>query len=526
MFREFAPDFFDLVIVDECHRGSAKAESSWREILDHFSPAAQLGMTATPKRDDTVDSYDYFGDPIFEYSLAQGIDDGFLAPYRVRRVVLSPDAYGWAPDEGQLDLFGKEIPEGLYTTNQFERVVSLLGRTEAAANHLTEYLKRTDRYAKTIVFCVNQEHADAMRRAIHNANTDITTHHPNYVVRIVSEEGEVGLGHLSDFADTEKGFPVIATTSEMLSTGVDLPTVRNIVLFRPVGSMALFKQMIGRGTRLFPDEDKLSFEIIDYSGATALFSDPEFDGPPERVVNEEIDDEGTVVDGGIADDFGVLGQPDPEFGDEREGATGPDGTIDPRDLDAEPRARFYVDGVEVWITAEATYQLDPETQRLVLIEYGDVVGDVVRSLFPDSAGLRSQWAERVGRQEVLDALADRGIDADELLQRTGLIDADPLDVLVHLAWNQPLATRVDRARRVRKEHADFFEQYQPAAREVLAQLLDKYTHYGITELDDLEILQVPPISSLGSPAEIASRFGSVDALHQAVSRLAEFLYAA
>jgi type I restriction enzyme R subunit len=290
--------------------------------------------------------------------------------------------------------------------------------------------------------------------------------------------------------------------------------------------MALFKQMIGRGTRLFPDEDKLSFEIIDYSGATALFSDPEFDGPPERVVNEEIDDEGTVVDGGIADESGMLGQPDLDFGDEREGGTGPDGTIDPRDLDAEPRARFYVDGVEVWITAEATYQLDPETQRLVLIEYGDVVGDVVRSLFPDSAGLRSQWAERVGRQEVLDALADRGIDADELLQRTGLIDADPLDVLVHLAWNQPLATRVDRARRVRKEHADFFEQYQPAAREVLAQLLDKYTHYGITELDDLEILQVPPISSLGSPAEIASRFGSVDALHQAVSRLAEFLYAA
>lgn len=515
VFREFAPDFFDLIIVDECHRGSARAESSWRAILDHFSPAAQLGMTATPKRDETVDSYEYFGDPLYEYSLAQGIDDGFLAPYRVRRVVLSPDAHGWAPDQGQLDLFGKEIPEGLYTTNDFERVVSLLTRTDAAAKHLTEYLKRTDRFAKTIVFCVNQEHADEMRRALHNANTDLVKQHSNYVVRIVSEEGDIGKGHLSDFADTEKDFPVIATTSEMLSTGVDLPTVRNIVLFRTVGSMAMFKQIIGRGTRLFPDEDKLSFDIIDYSGATGLFSDPEFDGPPERVDREEIDDDGNVVE-----DITVE-QPEPAFDDD-----GGDGTIDPDDLDQEPRAKFYVDDVEVWVTAEATYHLDPETQRLRLVEYRDVVTETVRSLFPDSADLRAQWASRVGRQDVIDALANRGIDADELLERTGLLDADPLDVLVHLAWNQPLATRVDRARRVRKEHADFFEEYQPAAREVLGHLLDKYAEHGVSQLDDLGVLQVPPISSLGSPAEIASRFGSADALHSAVTRLGELVYAA
>ena len=243
MFRDFAPDFFDLVIVDECHRGSARAESSWRTILNHFSSATQLGMTATPKRDETADTYEYFGGaPLFEYSLAQGIADGFLAPYRVRRVVLSADAYGWTPDQGQLDMFGKEIPEGLYTTDDFERVVSLLSRTEVAAKHLTDYLRRTDRWAKTIVFCVNQEHADQMRRALHNANSDLTKQHPDYVVRIVSDEQRIGRAHLSRFADTEKSLPVIATTSEMLSTGVDLPTVRNIVLFRPVGSMALFKQ--------------------------------------------------------------------------------------------------------------------------------------------------------------------------------------------------------------------------------------------------------------------------------------------
>lgn len=516
MFREFPPDFFDFIVVDECHRGSARAESSWRAILDHLSPATQLGMTATPKRDETVDSYQYFGDPIFEYSLAQGIDDGFLAPYRVRRVVLSPDAHGWAPDRGQLDLFGKEIPEGLYTTKDFERVVSLLTRTEAAAKHLTEYLQRTDPWAKTIVFCVDQEHADQMRRALHNANTDLTKQHPDYVVRIVSDEGEIGRGHLSNFGDTEKDLPVIATTSEMLSTGVDLPTVRNIVLFRPVGSMALFKQMIGRGTRLFLDEDKQSFEIIDYSGATALFEDPEFDGPPERIIEEEIDDEGNVVDDTVVE------EPEPLF----DTGDADDLSIDPDELHEEPRIKLYVGDAQVWVTAEAIYQLDPETDRLRLVEYRDFVADTVRALFPDPSDLRSRWVSRVGRQDILDALAVRGIDEVELTNRTGVAGADPLDILVHLAWNQPLATRIDRARRVRKEHADFFDEFRPEARAVLTQLLDKYTEHGISQLDDLGVLEVPPISGLGSPTEIASRFGSTDALREAVNEMGELLYVA
>jgi type I restriction enzyme R subunit len=516
MFRQFAPDFFDLIVVDECHRGSARAESSWRAILDYFSPATQLGMTATPKRDETVDSYEYFGDPIFEYSLAQGIDDGFLAPYRVRRVVLSPDAHGWAPDRGQLDLFGKEIPDGLYTTKDFERVVSLLTRTETAAKHLTEYLRGTDRWAKTIVFCVDQEHADQMRRALHNANADLTRQHPDYVVRIVSDEGEIGRGHLSNFGDTERDLPVIATTSEMLSTGVDLPTVRNIVLFRTVGSMALFKQMIGRGTRLFLDEDKQSFEIIDYSGATALFEDPEFDGPPEQVIEEEIDDEGNVVDDTVVE------EPEPLF----DPGDADDLSVDPDDLDEEPRMKLYVGDAQVWVTAEAIYQLDPETDRLRLVEYRDFVADTVRALFPDPSDFRSRWVSRVGRQDIRDELAARGIDEAELTNRTGLAGADALDILVHLAWNQPLATRIDRARRVRKEHADFFDEFRPEAREVLAQLLDKYAEYGISQLDDLGVLEVPPISGLGSPMEIASRFGSADALREAVNELGELLYVA
>ena len=517
IYRDFAPDFFDLIVVDECHRGSAGSGSSWRAVLDHFGSATQLGMTATPKRDDTVDTYDYFGSSLYEYSLAQGIDDGFLAPYRVRRVVLSPDAHGWAPDQGQLDLFGKEIPRDLYTTKDFERVVSLLTRTDAAAKHLSDFMARTDgRMGKTIVFCVNKEHADQMRRALHNANSDLTKQYPNYVVRIVADEGDIGKGHLSDFVDPEKATPVLATTSQLLSTGVDIQTLRNVVLFRTIGSMSLFKQIIGRGTRLFPDDDKLSFDIIDYSGATALFEDPEFDGPPERVDREEVDGAGNVVQETVVEEL------QPEYDDGRQPA---DETFDPADL-PEPRAKLYVDDGEVWVTAEALYQLDPTTDRLRLIEYRDYVIDTVRTLYPDPIALRSSWASGPGRHDVVEALAARGIDAAELADRAGLGEADPIDVLVHLAWNQPLASRTDRVRRVRKEHADFFEHFRPEARDVLDELLAKYAEHGVDQLDDLAVLQVPPLSELGSPAELAARFGGVEELRAAVARLQDHLYAA
>jgi type I restriction enzyme R subunit len=388
LYREFAPDFFDLVVVDECHRGSARDESSWRAILEHFEPAAQLGMTATPLRSDNVDTYRYFGAPVYEYSLARGIDDGFLAPYRVRRVILSPDAHGWSPDERQLDLFGREIPPGLYETPDFERVVSLLTRTEAAARHLTDYLARTDPMAKTIVFCVDSEHAEQMRAALVRANPDLVRQHPNYVVRIVSAEGDVGVEHLGDFADVERRTPVIATTSKLLSTGVDLPTVRNIVLFKPIGSIVDFKQIIGRGTRLYPDDDKLSFEILDYSGATTLFADPDFDGPPEAVTREEIDDEGEVV---ATDE---VHEPEPTYEPEEELEAQRDGA-----------RKLYVGDLEVTVTAEGFYLPDPESGRLTLVEYSDYAADEVRRLFADPAELRSRWRTHDGRDAVLEALA-------------------------------------------------------------------------------------------------------------------------
>lgn len=481
-------------------------------------------MTATPKHDENVDTYSYFGEPIFEYSLAQGIDDGFLAPYRVRRVVLSPDALGWSPSLEQLDLFGKEIPDKLYETPDFERVVSLLARTELAAKHLSDYLAKTDRMAKTIIFCRDQEHADQMRRAMHNANPDLAKRHADYAVRIVSEEGATGKRHLSTFADTERDTPVIATTSQLLSTGVDLPTVRNIVIFRPIGSIELFKQIIGRGTRLFPDDDKLSFDIIDYSGATALFADPAFDGPAERVIEEEIDDEGNVVE------EEVVSESEPPFGDEA-GASDDDpatgsATIDETDLDDEPFEKFYVDSGDFYVTAEAHYQLDPTTGKLRLVQYRDYVVETVRSLCKSAKKLRKRWSDEDQRAALVTSLEGRGIDPSELGERMGMADADPLDLLVHLAWNKPLRSRAERARRVRKEHADFFAEHQAAAREVLEELLDKYTEHGPAELEDLAVLRLLPLAHRGSPAEIAGLFGGNDGLHHAVGTLRSYLYAA
>ncbi len=276
LYREFPRDFFDLIVVDECHRGSARDDSNWREILEYFEPAYQLGMTATPKRQDNIDTYRYFGNPIYTYSLRQGIDDGFLAPYRVHRIITQWDAAGWRPSQGDIDRYGREIPDEVYETPDFERIISLKARTEAVAKHLTAFLKKTDRFAKTIVFCVDQEHADEMRRALNNLNADLVQQYPDYVCRVVSDEGSIGRGHLSRFQDVERATPVILTTSQMLTTGVDMPTCKNVVLLRIINAMTEFKQIIGRGTRVRDDYGKLFFNILDYTGsATRLFADPD-----------------------------------------------------------------------------------------------------------------------------------------------------------------------------------------------------------------------------------------------------------
>jgi len=514
LYREFAPDFFDLIIVDECHRGSARDDSNWREILDYFQPAFQIGMTATPRRQDNADTYNYFGDPIYTYSLRQGIEDGFLAPYRVHRVVTTWDAAGWRPSQGDLDRYGREIPDEEYHTGEFERIVSLRARTEAVAHHLTEYMRRTDRFAKTIVFCVDQEHADEMRRALNNLNADLVRDNPDYVCRVTSDEGAIGRGHLSNFQDLERRTPVILTTSQLLTTGVDAPTVQNIVLLRVINSMTEFKQIIGRGTRVRDDYGKLFFSILDYTGsATRLFADPEFDGDPTIETEQTIDEEGEPVD----DETVVT--PEEELEDE-----GPEPL--PPDEPDEPRRKFYYDGGQVEIAAHLVYELDPDGNQLRVVQFTDYTADKVRTLFRNAAELRGEWADPERRSDIIERLEERGIDFDHLAETANQPDADPLDLICHLAFNAPLRTRRERAQRLRTERQDFFDQFGPDAREILDELLDKYTEHGTAQFVIPDVLEVPPISAHGNVIEIAGRFGGVEQLRQAVIQLQTLLYAA
>lgn len=512
LYKEYSPDYFDLIVVDECHRGSARDDSKWREILQYFSSAYQIGMTATPKRDDNVDTYAYFGNPIYTYSLKQGIEDGFLAPYRVIRVIPSVDAAGWIPDKGQLDRFDREVPYGLYGTKDFERIVSLLLRTQAVAKHFTDYLKKTSRFAKTMVFCVDQEHAENMRLALNNANSDLSVKYPHYVARVVSDEGKIGRGYLDKFQDPEKDdpkdTPIILTTSQMLTTGVDAQTCRNIVLFKPINSMVQFKQIIGRGSRLFPDKDKLSFTIIDYAGATRLFADPDFDGFPELITQEEIDARGNQT------------EPPKVIEDNR---SAPEKEPKVVDKSGEPR-KFYVDNVQVQIVHEMVYELDPDGTKLRTWKFTDYTRDKVRELYPSANELRTKWTETEERQHIIEALEQRGISLKHLAEVTGQPDADPFDLLMYVAFNAPLKTRRERADYVKKEKESYFERYGPEAREIIMMLLNKYTEFGVTQLTDPNILMIPPISQKGSPFEIAKLFGGIDKLRKVLSDLQRFIY--
>ncbi len=518
LYREYARDFFDLIVIDECHRGSSRADSNWREILDWFEPAAQIGMTATPRREDNVDTYDYFGTPIFEYSLAQGIADGFLAPYRVHRVITDFDAAGWRPTAGDIDRFGREIPDAEYQTSDFERVVALRARTKAIARHLTDFMAETDRFAKTIVFCVNQEHALEMRRFLAEFNADILRNFPNYVCRVTSDEKEVGRGHLARFQDVETDTPVILTTSQLLTTGVDAPTCKNVVLARLVGSMPEFKQIIGRGTRLRPDYGKLAFNIIDYTGtATRMFADPAFDGDPVHEGEAIIDDEGVVVDQQPGEDVMPYRGSLPDH----ETAATP---IDD-DTDGPPR-KFYFDGGEVSVIRHLVYELDSEGRQLACRQLTDYTGDKVRTLYPNASQLRHDWLDPHRRADIIERLEEKGIELGSLADVVGVPDADPFDLLCHLAYNTPLRTRRERADRLVREQAKFLKQYTPEAREILDAVIEKYAEHGTAQFKLPDLLEVPPFNEWGNVVEIAQRFGGGKELRSAVTELQRLLYIA
>jgi type I restriction enzyme, R subunit len=515
LYEKYPQDFFDLIIVDECHRGSARDESNWRKILEYFEPATQIGMTATPRRNDNIDTYEYFGEPIYTYSLKQGIEDGFLAPYRVYRVIPDVDASGLQIDPGMLDRFGREIPPGLYGTKEFERVVSLLSRTETVAKHLTEYLKRTNRFDKTIVFCVDQEHALDMRNALARCNADLMKLYSNYVARVVSDEKKIGREHLDDFQDPENRLPVILTSSQMLTTGVDAPTCRNIVLFKPINSMVDFKQIIGRGTRVSEEHNKYWFTIIDYVGATQLFYDPAFDGDPVRLTKTQIDTEGNET--AVQDsEEGTL-----EAEQDSKGFEKPLESDSIREL---PR-KYYVDNVEVYIAGEQAFELDPDGNVLRTMEFTDYVTQNVRRLNMSAEHLRQAWPLTEQRREIVERLRQYGIDPAHLAAVTHHEDADALDLLLHVAYNAPLVSRRERLEKLRQKKANFLNTFTPAARQILDALLEKYADYGISQLDDLpSLLRVQPFAGYGAPTEIYALFGGPAKLVQAVDELQKSLY--
>jgi type I restriction enzyme R subunit len=515
LYREYPRDFFDLVIVDECHRGSARDESNWRDILEYFEPAFQLGMTATPLRQDNRDTYRYFGNPLYTYSLKQSIDDGFLAPYRVHRIVSTVDAAGWRPAKGELDRYGREIPDGDYGTKDFERVVALKARTEAIARNLSDFLKNTDRFGKTIVFCVDQEHAEEMRKALNNCNTDIVKDQPDYVVRVVSDEGDIGRGYLDRFMDVETMVPALVTTSQMLTTGVDVPTCKNIVLARVINSMTDFKQIIGRGTRVRDDYGKLYFNILDYTGsATRLFADPDFDGEPALITEQEMDESGKQVETKVVEE-----EKAPKLEEDRP-------IIDWSEKPEVPARKFYVDGGSVEIAAHLVYELDANGKQLRVVKFTDYTAEKVRNLYPSAAALRSKWSIAEERAKIIDAFEERGISFEELAKAANQPDADPFDLLCHVAFNAPLRTRRERAEMLRKEKKDFFGQYGTDARTVLDEMLDKYIEYGTAQFQIPEILKVPPISERGTIPQIAGFFGGAEKLRSAVQQMQSLLYAA
>lgn len=522
IFKDYAKDFFDLIIVDECHRGSARDDSSWREILEWFDQAYQIGMTATPKREDNADTYSYFGDPIYEYSLAQGIADGFLAPYRVHRVISDFDAVGWRPSKGELDRYGREIPDSEYGTRDFERVIAVRSRTEAFAAHLATFMKETDRFAKTIVFCVNQEHALEMRNALARLNTDLVQDHPDYVCRVTSDEGDIGSGHRANFQDIDKRTPVILTTSHLLTTGVDAPTCKNIVLARVVGSMPEFKQIIGRGTRLRADYGKLAFNIIDYTGtATEKFADPAFDGDPVREREEVINEEGDIIE-----ETEVAEESDGS--DELDGTTemGADGGGLPDEVEPSGPRKFYYDGGTVEIIRQLVYELDSDGRKLACRQLTDYTGDKVRTLYPNASELRKDWLDPARRADIIEQLEEKGIDTHTLGASVGKPEADPFDLLCHLAYNAPLRTRRERADRIKRDEAEFFNRHGPEAREVLAALIEKYAEHGAAQFTLPDVLEIPPFNDWGNVIEIAARFGGGKAMREAVNELQMRLYGA
>ncbi|WP_029460386.1 EcoAI/FtnUII family type I restriction enzme subunit R [Solidesulfovibrio alcoholivorans] len=517
LYREFSPGFFDLIVIDECHRGSAAEDSAWREILEHFSSATQIGLTATPKETEYVSNIKYFGDPVYSYSLKEGIKDGFLAPYKVVKVHIDRDVQGYRPEKGKLDIFGNEIEDRVYNQKDFDRNLVIDGRTKLIAKKVSDFLRESgDRFQKTIIFCLDQEHAARMRQALVNENKDLYDENPKYVMRITGGDTD-GCAQLGNFIDPESKYPVLVTTSRLLSTGVDAQTCRLIVLEREIKSMTEFKQIVGRGTRIHEDTKKYYFTIIDFRGATNLFADPDFDGAPVQIYEPGEDD---PVDPPIdvpPPDDGETPLP-PEPGDDEDVLVDPDppgieGPVDP------PR-KIYVDGVAVAIVAERVEYLD-EQGKLITESLRDFTKKALKKHFASLENFLQRWNTAERKQAILEELANEGLPLEPLVEEVNK-DLDPFDLICHVAFDQPPLTRRERAENVRKR--DVFTKYGPQARAVLEALLEKYQDAGVLALDDPSLLKIAPFDAMGTPMQLIKQFGSRAAFEQAVHELQGELY--
>lgn len=484
IYKQFSPDFFDLVIIDECHRGSAAEDSAWRDILEYFSSATHIGLTATPKETKDISNIHYFGKPIYTYSLKQGIEDGFLAPYRVIRIDLDRDLAGWRPEKNKVDKYGNLIEDRIYNQKDFDRDLVLEKRTELVAKKVTEFLKANDRFDKTIVFCENIDHAERMRGALVNENSDLAGENRKYVMRITGDNPE-GKAELDNFINPESHYPVIATTSKLMSTGIDAQTCKLIVLDKRIQSMTEFKQIIGRGTRINEDYGKYYFTIMDFKKATELFADPDFDGEPVEIYG-------------------------PEGGPCSPGEPGEENN----------REKYFVDDVDVGVVTERM-QYYGQDGKLITESLKDYTRKTVLKDFESLESFLKQWNEAEKKEAILSELEERGVLLEALAEEVGK-DFDPFDLICHVAFDRPPLSRKARAERVKK--SDYFSKYGEHVQEVLDALLDKYADDGIENLENMSVLKVQPFDRIGTPKEIVSLFGGKNNYLTAVKGLESQLY--
>lgn len=525
-YKQFSPDFFDLIVIDECHRGSAKEDSAWREILTYFKKATHIGLTATPKETDTVSNIEYFGEPVYTYSLKQGIDDGFLAPYRVVRVNINVDAEGWRPEQGKKDKYGNEVEDRIYNRKDFDRTIVIDERTLTVAKKLSEFMNGYDRFAKTIVFCSDIDHAERMRTALSNLNSDLVAKNYKYIMQITGDNDE-GKRELDNFINPEERYPVIATTSELMTTGVDAQTCKIIVLDSEIKSMTKFKQVVGRGTRINEEFGKLYFTILDFRNVTDLFADPEFDGDPIRIkpVSKDID-LSTIIDdeendiSPIIDDISGEDLSDQLAGIEIEPEIRYPEPQTYADVVSEPRQKVYVNGVDVSVLISREMYFD-NNGKPITTSLKDHTKELIKGQYASLDDFLNKWNNTDKKEVIIKELEEQGVLVDALRDAVNR-EVDLFDLICHVAFDSPPLTRRERVNNVKKR--DYFTKYGAEARKVLESLLDKYADEGITNIESMDILKVKPLTDFGSPMEILKQFGNKEKYLEAVKKLEMELY--